>query len=179
MIQQDNSLILIIDFQEKLLKATVKDTAVIENGKKLLKTANLLNIPAIITEQYPQGLGATIEEIKSSNPQAHYFEKTSFSAFSTACIKEAIEATCKKQIILCGVEAHICVLQTALELKENGFDVYVIKDACASRKIENFDNAFSRLIQAGITVSDTETTLFEFLKSSKHPNFKEIQALIK
>ena len=179
MLNQNECLLLVIDLQEKLVKMVGENTPVATNCEKLLKAAKTLNIPSVITEQYPKGLGETISSIKEANENAKYFEKTSFSAISTEEIKRAVMDFNKKQIILCGIEAHICVLQTALELKENGFEVYVVKDACASRKEENYTNACSRLIQAGAIVTDTEITLFELLRSSKHPNFKEIQGLIK
>ena len=179
MLKQSEALLLVIDLQEKLVKMVGEDNQVATNCEKLLKATEILNIPAIITEQYPKGLGETISPIKKANNTTKYFEKTSFSAISTEEIKKELCVLEKKQVILCGIEAHICVLQTALELIENGFEVYVIKDACASRKLENFNTAFSRLTQTGAIVSDTEITLFELLKSSKHPNFKEIQSLIK
>ena len=179
MLQKENSLLLIIDIQEKLVKMVGPNNPVSQNCQKLLKASAILNIPCIITEQYPKGLGETISEIKSANPTAKYFEKTSFSAISTEEIKKAIITSEKKQVILCGIEAHICVLQTALELLSIGIEVFVVKDACASRKEDNFNNAFNRLAQEGARITDTEITLFELLRSSTHPNFKEIQSLIK
>ena len=179
MLKQENSLLLIIDLQEKLVKIAKDDIQIILNAEKLLKASEILNIPTIITEQYPKGLGETIPAIKDANKSANYYEKTTFSAIATEEILTAIKNENKKQIILLGIEAHICVLQTALELLENGYEVFVIKDACASRKTENLENAFDRLNSAGAVITDTEITLFELLKSSKHPNFKEIQALIK
>ncbi len=175
-INADNCLFLIIDIQEKLVNMlndnSVKDTAI-----KLSKAARILNIPAIITEQYPKGLGSTIEEIKSELPYADYIEKTAFSAFNE--IKSKLEAKQKKQIIIFGIETHICVLQTAFDLLNNGYEVFIVKNASGSRNNENKEAAIRRLIHANSQIVTDEMVIFELLKTSKHPNFKEVQAIIK
>ena len=175
-INADNCLFLIIDIQEKLVKMlndnSVKDTAI-----KLSKAARILNIPVIITEQYPKGLGSTTEEIKTQLPTADYIEKTAFSAFNE--IKSTLEAKQKKQIIIFGIETHICVLQTAFDLLNNGYEVFVVKNASGSRNNENKETALIRLLQANCRIVTDEMVIFELLKTSKHPNFKEVQAIIK
>ena len=178
MLTCENTLILIIDIQEKLVNM-LKENTCSTNCEKLVKASNILNIETIITEQYPKGLGETITELKLANPNAKYFEKTTFSAFATETIKNEIINSKKKDIVLCGIETHICVIQTALELKAAGYNVYLVKDACGSRNLENYQTAINRMQNSQITITDIETTLFEFLRSSKHPNFKEVQALIK
>lgn len=179
MINLDNALLVLIDFQEKLVKIAKEDTDFILNAKRLLKTCDILNIPILITEQYPQGLGSTIDEIKNLSINAKILEKTTFSAYSTDDIKNYIDASGKIDIILCGIETHICALQTALELSENNYNVYFVQDACVSRSVKNFNNAIQRLSATKVVVTDTEMTIFELLKSSKHEHFKEIQKLIK
>ena len=179
MLEISNSLLLIIDLQEKLVKMLSDENCAPMNCEKILMASNILNIPTIITEQYPKGLGETIFSIKEANEDARYLEKTDFSAYKTIEIKEYLDKNERKQIILAGIELHICVLQTALDLKSFGYDVYIVKDACASRNENNFNTAIEYLKMNGIQIIDTEIALFELLRTSKHPNFKEIQALIK
>lgn len=178
-LDQNNCLLLLIDVQEKLVAMLEKNT-VVRKSTTLLKTANILDIPSIITEQYPQGLGKTVdfvsEHIKENTTM---FEKTAFSALKDDGFLEKLKSFGKKQIIIGGIEAHICVHQTVADLIENGFEVYVVKDACASRKKDDFKSGIKLMEQNGAKISATEAVLFELLKTSKHPNFKEVQALIK
>ncbi len=177
-INEKDCLLLIIDIQEKLVKM-INNSLIINNATKIAKTARILNLPTIITEQYPKGLGNTIEGIKNEITDAKYLEKTNFSALNEFSIEEEITKANKKQIIILGIETHICVLQTAFDLLKEGYEVFVIKDASASRSEENNNLALQRLIQAGAQILSTEMVIFELLKSSKHSNFKEIQALVK
>ena len=177
MLNIEDSLVLVIDIQEKLVKAVSKYSPV-EKACKITKAANILNIPTIVTEQYPKGLGDTVEEIKNTT-KADYIEKTTFSAYSTKEVAKIIKKYGKKQIIIFGIEAHICVYQTVCELIENGYEVYFIKDASASRNKYEFKTGCELIKQKGGFVTCCEIVLFEWLKSSKHPNFKEIQSLIK
>lgn len=169
----ENCEYLIIDIQDKLVKM-LEGSEIKENCIKLAKAANILEIPVIITEQYPKGLGSTIKEIKENIKGAKYVEKTSFSAYEE--VKQYIK---RKQIIIFGIETHICVLQTAFELIKNGYEIFVVENCCASRTNENKEAALKRLYQAGAQIVTLEMVIFELLKSSKHPNFKDIQALIK
>lgn len=174
-----DALFLVIDVQEKLVKMLEKDTV----GAKtsiLAATSNALDIPTIVTEQYPQGLGSTIEVVKTKlSPSTSYFEKTSFSALGNPEVIEAIEKSGKKQIIICGIESHVCVLQSAIDLTNKGYEVFVVKDACASRNKYEFKLAMERLKEAGAIITCVEMVIFELLGSSKHPKFKELQGLIK
>ncbi len=176
-INNKESLLLIIDVQEKLVNMLKEDT-VGTNAVKLAKAANILNVPTVITEQYPKGLGSTIEEIKN-NAQAKYIEKTYFSALKEDRFEDLIKAYNKKQIILSGIETHICVLQTAFDLLNKGYEVFVVQDACGSRNNDNKEAALRRLIHAGVQIVTTEMVIFELLEGSKNPNFKEVQAIIK
>lgn len=180
MLDIENSALVIIDIQEKLVMATKYGSDVTKNASKIAKAADILGIPTIVTEQYPAGLGETVPELKLSLPKERFtYEKTSFSAMREPEVAEKIRSLGKKQIVLCGIETHICVLQTAAELIKEGFEVYVVKDACASRNKKEYKTGLELLKQYGARVTCTEIVLFEWLKTSKHPNFKEIQALIK
>ncbi len=173
-----NSLVLIIDVQEKLVKM-LKGESVKINAVNIAKAAGILKLPVIITEQYPKGLGTTIEEIKNTLPDAKYIEKTHFSVLKEDKFEETINSYEKKQVILFGIETHICVLQTAFDLLNKGYEVFIVQDACGSRCEDNKSAALRRLIHSGAQIVTTEMVLFELLEGSKHPNFKEVQALIK
>ena len=174
-IKSEEALFLIIDVQEKLV-AMLNDENIKKDSIKLAKTASILNIPTVISEQYPKGLGSTILEIKDAIQNAEYVEKTTFSAFKEDEVKKLLS---HKQVIIFGIETHICVLQTAMDLLNEGYEVFLVQNACGSRTDDNKQAALRRLIHAGVQIVTTEMVIFELLESSKHPNFKEIQALIK
>lgn len=183
MLNIENSILVIIDIQDRLVLASKYGQEVAENMTKLAKAASILEIPTVVTEQYPKGLGATVPLLSSSlSTDAFITEKSSFSALLEPAFKEKIQelkANGKNQIVIGGIETHICVLQTALDLITEGFEVYVIKDACASRNKKEYKAGLELLKQSNAKVSCVEIALFEWLKTSKHPNFKEVQALIK
>ena len=177
MLSAEQSLVIVIDIQEKLVNALEEDF-ITGNAQKIIEAANILNIPLIITEQYPKGLGHTV--LKNNLPtNTQIIEKTFFNALLEENFLNIIKSYNKKQIVVIGIETHICVHQTASALVEAGFDVYVIKDACASRKMYEFEQGIEAMKQNGVKISCVEIALFEWLKGAKHPKFKEIQALIK
>lgn len=179
LLDREDSLLLVIDVQERLVAALDKDVIVTRAGR-LLDAANILNIPVVISEQYPNGLGRTVpqlsEKIKEGTP---VFEKYSFSLLREEGVLDKIKSFGKKQIIICGIETHICVHQTAAELIDEGFEVVVAKDACASRSKYEFKQGIEAMQANGAKISCVEIILFEWLRTAKHPKFKEIQALIK
>ena len=179
-LNERESLIIIVDIQEKLLNAAFNKDTLKNKASILAHAASILKIPVIITEQYPKGLGETIPELKSVlGEDTMYFEKTSFSALENIGIANAIDKSGKKQILILGIETHICVSQTANALIKKGYDVTFIKDASGSRKAEEHEAGIERMKDNGIHVITTEIAIFEWLKSSKHTNFKEVQQLIK
>ena len=171
----DDCLVLVIDVQEKLLNSVFNKDIVEKNAGIMAKTANVLGIPMIITEQYPKGLGSTIPSIEGGER----FEKITFSALDNPEVLEALKKAGKSQVLLFGIETHICVSQTAYALKSAGFDVQVVKNACGSRQESEYLAGLERMKDNGAEIITTEIALFELLKSAKHPNFKEIQNLIK
>ena len=179
LINEDESLFLIIDVQQKLLNA-IFNKPVVERYTSILSHASqILGIPVIATEQYPKGLGNTVETVRDFlSKDAKVFEKISFSALENIEIKKSIISTRKKQIIIFGIETHICVNQTVLALIEEGFEVFVVSDACGSRDEAEHNAGLNRMKSHGANIITTEMVLFELLKSAKHPNFKEIQSLI-
>lgn len=175
----DNSLVLIIDIQERLVGALDKDI-VVSKAVKMASAAKVLRIPVMVTEQYPKGLGNTVPMLKEVLPaDTLVVEKTSFNALLEDGMAEKIASYGKKQIVIFGIETHICVHQTAAALIEAGYDVYVIKDACASRNKYEFKQGIDIMQQNGAKISCVEIALFEWLKGAKNPKFKEVQALIK
>lgn len=183
MLNIETSALVIIDIQDKLVAASKYGTEVMLNATKLTKATNILNIPTIVTEQYPQGLGATVSELKDSLAEnTTTIEKKSFSALlEPEFLVKINDLKTKgiKQIAICGIETHICVLQTASDLIQEGFEVYVIKDACASRNKKEYKTGLELLKQYGAKITCVEIALFEWLKTAKHPNFKGVQTLIK
>lgn len=178
-LDRENSLLLIIDVQERLVSALDKNI-VVSRTATLVKAAKIMEIPTIVTEQYPKGLGNTVEQVKQNlSVDAKIVEKSAFSALKEKGFLELLRSYGKKQIVLCGIETHICVHQTAADLISEGFEVYVVKDACASRNKYEFKQGIDIMQQNGAKISCLEIVLFEWLRSSKNPYFKEIQALIK
>lgn len=176
-ITTQNSAFLFIDVQEKLVGMLRKDK-VAKKAEILARLAKVLGIKTVLTEQYPQGLGSTIPQVKYSIPDsARTFEKTSFNALLTDGVQEALGDV--KNVFILGIETHICVYQTAIALLVKGYNVFVVKDACASRETDEFKAGINLMEKEGAKILTTEMVVFEMLKSSKHPNFKEIQALIK
>ena len=173
---QENSLVLIIDIQEKLLNAVFNKDTLTKKAKILVESAQKLGLPVLITEQYPQGLGSTIADLSSN---AQIYTKTKFNALSDEKLYEDLRRLNKQQIIVMGIETHICVYQTVCALLEKGFEVSVVKDACGSRAEFEYRSALDIMKDKGAEIKTTEMILFEILKEASHPKFKEIQHLIK
>lgn len=175
-INAQNSTFLCIDVQEKLVGMLEKDSAA-KKAEILVKAAKILKVKTIVTEQYPKGLGSTIPEVKENLPEkTKIVEKTDFNALNSNEVCKEI-GLFTRNVFVFGIETHICVFQTALALR--GYQVFVVKDACASRNIEEHNTALNLLEKEGAKIITTEMVLFEMLKTSKHPDFKQIQALIK
>ena len=180
MLNIEDSALIIIDIQDKLVNASFDSEKLVSNALKIVRASSILSVPVIVTEQYPKGLGGTISALKDN--LAHdtcFYEKTSFSACHEPEFKNKIDSLNRKQFLICGIETHICVLQTALELHNAGFDVYILEDCSSSRHLSEKNIAIELLRQYGIKIVSVEIALFEWLKSSRHPKFKEIQTLIK
>ena len=181
MLNQENCLFFIVDLQEKLINAAFNKDIIEKNSSILEKAANILNIPVLVSEQYPKGLGGTIDEIATNldSTNTHYYEKTTFNALCVDEIKKQLMDYGKKQIVIFGIETHICVYQTTQALIEEGYEVIVIKNACGSRTPDEYTSALECMKENAAIIKTTEMVLFELLKVAKHPKFKEIQSLIK
>ena len=178
----DTSCLVIIDIQTRLtatMPGKVLDRLK-RNTTLLIKAATSLSLPILATQQYPQGLGPIEPQINVAlPPDCRHFEKTCFSCASADNFMQELSRLGRKQIILTGIEAHICVLQTAMDLQNAKYDVFVVNDAVCSRQRENYENALQRLQQAGVIICNTESVLFEWLRDSRHEHFKTISALIR
>jgi len=170
----------IVDVQEKLCRIMPEADmqAVIKHCGILLQAANLLEVPATITEQYPDGLGPTEPHLAQFIGTTRPIAKTVFSACAAPAFKARLQRD-QSQIVLAGIEAHICVLQTALDLLALGKQVFVVEDAIISRNPDHKRNALMRLSDAGCIIINTESVVFEWLGNAAHPAFKEIAKLIK
>ncbi|MFP4063351.1 MAG: isochorismatase family protein [Halochromatium sp.] len=175
--------LLIIDAQERLAAAMPEDVRerTVGNINRLINSAKILEIPIISTEQYPQGLGHTIEAIREQLPEsAAPTQKTCFSCCTAAGFERALtEQPERKQVVLVGMEAHICIIQTASGLQRWGYQVFVAADAICSRHPEKAANALERMRHSGIQVSNTESVAFEWLSDSQHAQFREVSRLFK
>lgn len=174
-----DTMLLVIDFQEKLIPVIYENKKVINNSKILIKGIKLLEIPYIITQQNTKGLGNTIQEIAEILNTKTVFDKMTFSAYADEQIKNEIYKSGKKNIILCGTEAHICVLQTLIELCEAGYQVIIVENCVSSRKKSDKDTAIKRAIQEGAFVATYESILFELCESADRRIFKELLQIVK
>ena len=175
LIEKDKSSLVIIDVQEKLVSVMPKPHIFIDNIIKLQKAANIFKIPVTISEQYPKGLGKTIDAIKTHKYKS-IIEKTNFSITGEGFCFEG------QHIIICGVEAHVCVLQTVIDLAENDKKkkVYVVQDAISSRYEKDYLSALSRMDKfTNIEIVSCEMVIFEWLRKSRTKEFKTISQLIK
>lgn len=157
------------------------DRAEVErSASMLLKAAALLGIPVIATEQYRKGLGATVAAVAAELPaDGSVIDKTQFSCCGAPSFMEQLSASGRSQVVIVGIEAHICVLQTAIDLLRADFDVFVIADGVCSRQEAHRQGALARLTQAGIVVSNRESVLFEWIRDAGHAKFKAVSALVR
>eukprot|EP00038_Savillea_parva_P031929 m.91997 g.91997 ORF g.91997 m.91997 type:complete len:209 (+) comp9938_c0_seq1:84-710(+) len=165
------------DLQERFRPTINHFPAILQVAGRLIQGANAMSIPVTVTEQYPKALGHTVGELQSlfNAESTTVHEKTMFSMLIPEVLEELHDI---KSVVLFGIETHICVQQTALDLRSRGFDVHVIADGCSSRTQADRMVAFERMRQAGVFISTHESVLFELLQGSQHPNFKEVSSLI-
>jgi nicotinamidase-related amidase len=168
----------VIDVQEAFRPAALDFDRVAANVGVLVQGARILGLPVLVTEQYPKGLGDTVPEVAQHLEGASRLEKTSFSAVAADGFP-AILPDVRDQVILCGIETHVCVNQTAEDLLATGREVHVVGDAVTSRTAENRELGIHKMERSGAVLTSVETALFELLREAGTPEFKEIQRLIK
>ena len=180
LIDRNDSILLLIDIQEKLIKKIFDFKSVINHSKKIVDVFSFLKLPIVYSEQYPNGLGKTINSIddKLKKIKALKIEKTTFSCISDKNDTEIRKIFPKNQIIICGIETHICILQTSIDLYNKGYEVFVIDEAVGSRNERHKNLAFDRLIKNGISLINFEMLVFELIRDSKDESFKELSKYI-
>jgi nicotinamidase-related amidase len=171
--------LVVIDVQERLLPAIHEHERVLQNTIRLIKGAGVLKVPVFMTEQYPKGLGRTAAEIRGAAEGCAVVEKTRFSACGASAFQETLKEKHITDAVLCGIEAHVCVSQTCLDLLEHGHRVFVVADAISSRTEENRQVALLRMQEAGAIIVSTEMILFELLEEAGTDEFRHILALVK
>ncbi len=179
-LDKDKTALVVVDFQEAFREMIPDFDKISSNISKIVQSFRILNLPIIVTEQYPKGLGHTAKEILDVLPNDfNVIEKTAFSSCGASEFTEKLDATNTRQVLLCGLETHICVNQTAHDLLDEGFDVHILNDAVGSRTQQNRESGLNKMKMSGVVSSCIEMALFELIKNSKDEYFKEIQKLIK
>lgn len=179
LIDANTSSLLVVDIQTKLNPVMFDPLRAPQGAAKLLLGADMMGVPALVTEQYSKGVGPTVDDLQDFMPPGSPLEKNSFSCVADEAFKARFLALGKSQAVICGIEAHICVLQTALDLLAHGIHVFVVADATASRTVENHAAGIERIRHAGGQVVSVEMVLFEWLRRSDTPAFKDISRMIK
>ena len=180
-LDRDKAVLVIIDVQEKLCVAMDETVLqkLVKNIGILLESAIELNIPVLVTEQYVKGLGTTVAELKEKAALAPCFEKMAFSCCGSQEFVAALKATGRSQVIITGMESHVCVLQTVIELREAGLNVHIVRDAVMSRTKQNWETAVQAMTLAGAIPTSTESTLFQLLKVAGTDEFKKLSKLVR
>ncbi|XP_017856851.1 PREDICTED: isochorismatase domain-containing protein 1 isoform X1 [Drosophila arizonae] len=179
-LKSNKTLFMLCDIQEKFKPAIPLIGAVIENSKKLIEAGKVLNVPLVVTEQYPERLGSTVSELDVKHACA-IVPKTKFSMIvpEVENMMKNLFSDKPKTAVLFGIETHVCVEQTAFDLVNNGIDVWLVADCCASRLNQDRDLALGRLRHIGCIISSTESVIFNLLSDKNHKSFKEIASLVK
>ncbi|SHI47834.1 Nicotinamidase-related amidase [Tangfeifania diversioriginum] len=178
-ITKENTTGLIIDIQERLFPVMWKKEKLLKNTTMLVSGLNELGIPLVATQQYTKGLGETLQEIKTAVPEFEYIEKRDFSCCDEPSVLEKLNLSGTQHVIICGIESHVCVLQTAIDLKEAGMNPVVVMDCVSSRSPESIKLAKERFRFEGIMMTSAESILFELTRSSAAPEFRAISKLVK
>jgi nicotinamidase-related amidase len=173
----DDTVLAVIDVQQKLISLIPGHERIVWNIRRLLDGAKILGVTVLATEQYPQGLGGTVAEVASRVPAA--IDKTAFSSCGSEQFCQRLAEINVPKVLLAGIEAHVCVQQTALDLVANGYRVYAAADAIGARFTPDYETALRRMELGGVTLTTTESALFEWCQRSGTPQFKQISALVR
>lgn len=179
LIEASESVLLIVDVQDRLAPAVAGAEGVIAQCSRLVEAAHRLAIPVVVSEQYPKGLGGTVAPLAEKLQPASVISKTAFASSREGNIEQALAASGRRTIVVCGMEAHVCVLQTALDLLSKGFVSAVVADACGSRNPEHKALALERMRANGVEIVVAEMVLFEWLGCAGTPEFKALSPLIR
>lgn len=176
---KENSVILLVDYQERFIDVLHENKETVKNIKLLLNGANIYAVPIVISEQVPEKLGKTIPELMSIASSAYYFSKSTMSCCGQNEFVNYLKQKNVSRIAVCGIEAHVCVLQTSLDLMNNGFQVHLVADAITTRIPHNKEIAIEKIKQAGGIITSVEGVLFEIAYEADNNDFKKLQQLFK
>jgi nicotinamidase-related amidase len=179
MLAIDDCCLVVVDVQGRLAQLMHDKQALFKNIRILIEASGILEIPLIWCQQVPESLGPTVLEIAGLLGAVEPINKASFSCCGRERFNDTLAGLGRKQVLLCGIEAHVCICQTALDLLGKGLEVYVIADAVSSRSADNKQVALNRMAASGATISSVEMAVFELLKTAEHPKFREVAKLIK
>ena len=179
LLSQEDSVLMVIDMQGNLYESMQDKPFLLENVRKLIRGMQVFGIPVIVTEQIPEKLGPTIEPVVSLLPDAPRIPKSDFSCCGEEKIMKALKALERQQVLLCGIETHVCVYQTAVDLLGFGYDVYLVADAVSSRTVLNREIGIRKMCDEGARLASTEMVLFELIRSADDPKFREIFKIVK
>ncbi len=179
MLDSRDAVLVVVDVQGKLAQLMDEKEKLFKNCHTLIKTANILGLPVIWCQQVPRALGPTIPEIAGELGDQEPIDKSCFSAWGNASFRKRLSGLMRHQILLCGIESHVCMVQTAADLIRHGFSVQWVADAISSREQSSRQIAMQRVIQHGVRVANVEMVLFALLEDARHPHFKAIANLIK
>ena len=176
-----DTVLVVIDVQERLIAAMKKGPLVVWNTRRLIDGAKLFDVPVLVTEQYPQGLGPTVPELIAVLPESvPVFEKKTYSACLVPEFVDALRNNKNiRKVLLTGIESHVCVLQTALDLLSLGYEVHLVADAVSSRFASDYDIALRRLESSGVMLTTTESALFQWCRTAAAPQFKDLSRLVR
>jgi len=174
-----NAILLVVDIQERLIPAIDQGQRVIDETARLIEGCRLLHIPMVATEQYPKGLGPLVPKVRNLLDPGRIFSKMTFSVCGAEEAMHTLEEQTRNQVVLAGIEAHVCVTQTALDLLEHGYQVHVPVETTSSRRPECCHAALMRMRQAGVMVTTVESVLFELLERAGTPQFKDVLGVVK
>jgi len=178
-LNRNDSILVFVDIQERLAAVMADRQKVVDNCLHLIEVSKLLNIPVLLNEQYPKGLGPTVSEIREALQPYQPLEKVTFSCCRGGSFLNGLEASGRKKVILAGMETHVCVLQTVIDLLKAGYPVHVVKDATCSRTLDNSVAGTEFMRDAGAVITCTETVLFQLLEKAGTDEFRAISKRIK
>jgi nicotinamidase-related amidase len=179
MLTTDKTVLVVIDMQGKLAQSMHCRELLFENVQKIIKGAQVLGMPMLMTEQNPKGLGPTVPEIADLVPGVRRIPKLSFSCCSDESFSKELSGLQRRQVLLSGIEAHVCLYQTTVDLGASGYEVHVLADAVSSRTAENKAIGLQKMRDAGASITSVETALFELLRVAEGPAFKQIIGIVK
>ena len=184
--RRPDAVLVIVDIQQRLAATMERRDEVVAGAVRLVRTAQLVGVPIVVTRQYPEGLGETdpvlaeaIRQVEASGHPVHHADKVAFDCFSDQGFAEIISASGRSQLVLAGMEAHICIAQTALHALRSGLEVQVVADACCSRESAASDVAFDRMRAAGAVVTGTQAVMYELVGEAGTDEFRALLQIVK